>query len=213
MTALRTLSTGNIVKKVTFAITLLSSLMMLATISATEAEKKEEKKSDSVKYSDLKKPKAVATGDKIYTWIDESGNRMYSDVPKDGAEVMQIEEGTNYSAPGSAAVKDYSTMEPKVVPSGNIYSHFAIISPANDQTIRNNNGDFQVAIDIRPKLGIGHSIRLEMNGKVVQSAGSAFISLANIDRGTHTLVAIVLDADGKTLRKSKPVTIHLHRAH
>ena len=39
------------------------------------------------------KPKAVSTGDKIYTWVDEQGNRIYSDVPREGAEVMEIFHG------------------------------------------------------------------------------------------------------------------------
>ncbi|MFT5452127.1 MAG: hypothetical protein ACI9N9_001615, partial [Enterobacterales bacterium] len=167
----------------------------------------------AVKYSDLKKAKAVSTGDQVYTWIDESGNRMYSDMPRDGAELMKIQEGTNYSPPGQKSNRDYSTMRPKVVETGDSYTNFSIISPSNSQTIRNNNGDFQVAIDVRPKLGKGHGIRLEIDGQVVQSSMSSLMSLANIDRGTHTLVAYITGADGKTIKTTAPVTIHLHRAH
>jgi hypothetical protein len=190
------------------------SLFGLLTVSfATEKDEKKKEQAKAIKYSDLKKSKAVTTGDKIYTWIDESGNRMYSDVPRDGAELMKIKEGTNYTPPGQEASKDYSTMEPKVVETGDRYTNFAIISPSNDQTIRNNNGDFQVAIDVRPKLGQGHRIRLEVDGQVVSNSMSAFISLANIDRGTHNLVAYITGQDGKTLKTTAPITIHLHRAH
>jgi len=190
------------------------SLIGLMTLNlAAEKEEKNKEETPVVKYTGLKKPKAVSTGDKIYTWIDESGNRMYSDVPRDGAELMKIQEGTNYTPPGKEMANDYSTMRPKVVESGDIYSNFSIISPANDQTIRNNSGDFQVAIDIRPRLSKGHMLKLEVDGKVVQSSQSSLISLANIDRGSHTLVAYITSADGKNLKASAAVTIHLHRAH
>ncbi len=79
-------------------------------------------------------------------------------------------------------------------------------------TIRNNSGDFQVAIDVRPKLRKGHNIRLEVDGQVAQSSMSSFMSLANIDRGAHTLVAYIIGSGGKAIKTTAPVTIHLHRA-
>ena len=185
---------------------------LMAISFAAENDEKNKQETKAVKYSDLKKPKAISTGDKVYTWIDESGNRMYSDVPRDGAELMTIKEGTNYSPPGQESTRDYSTMKPKVVEKGDNYTNFSIISPSNDQTIRNNSGDFQVAIDVRPKLGQGHRIRLEIDGQVIQSSTSSFMSLANIDRGTHTLVAYIIGSDGKTVKTTAPVSIHLHRA-
>ncbi|PCJ45250.1 MAG: hypothetical protein COA74_16000 [Gammaproteobacteria bacterium] len=182
------------------------------TANATEKEAKEKKlETPTIKYSNLKKPKAISTGDKVYTWIDDSGNRMYSDTPRDGAELMKIEEGTNYTPPNQDGHKNYSEMKPKIVPTAFVYNSFAIVSPANDQTIRNNNGDFQVAIDIRPKLASGHKLRLEIDGQLVQNSNSSFISLANVDRGTHTLIAYIVSADNKTLKATRPVIIHLHR--
>jgi hypothetical protein len=186
---------------------------LVGLIAVSFAAEKDEEEAKTVKYSDLKKPKAVSTGDQVYTWIDESGNRMYSDVPRDGAELMKIKEGTNYTPPGQKSKLDYSKLMPKVVETGDSYSNFSIISPSNDQTIRNNNGDFQVAIDVRPKLRKGHKIRLEIDGKVAQNSMSSFMSLANIDRGTHTLVAYITGSGGKTIKTTAPVTIHLHRAH
>ena len=158
------------------------------------------------------KPKAVSTGDKIYTWIDEKGNRMYSDAPREGAEVMEIKKGTDYTPPDSS-IPDWNSMKPKVVlDEGEAYSHFAIVSPSNDATVRNNSGIIQVALDIRPKLNEGDQIKLEIDGVAVESPGSSIITLSNVDRGTHTLVAYIVGAKGKVVATTSAITIHMHRA-
>ena len=158
------------------------------------------------------KPKAVSTGDKIYTWVDEQGNRIYSDVPREGAEVMEIKKGTDYTPPDNS-IPDWNSMKPKVVLNeGEAYSHFAIVSPSNNATVRNNSGNVQVALDIRPKLNKGDKIKLEIDGIAVDSSGSSIISVSNVDRGTHTLVAYIVGAKGKVVATTSAVTIHVHRA-
>jgi len=184
--------------------TILCCFIFSSSVYSSETEKKPD---------EPEKPKAVATGDKIYTWIDKYGNRIYSDEPREGAEVMKISKGTDYTPPetGSSATPDYSSMKPKVISTTHTYSHFTIASPGNDATIRNNSGTFQVALDIRPKLATGHRVKLEIDGKEVSGSGQ-IISLNNIDRGTHSLVAYILAKDNTIMATTQAVTIHLHRA-
>jgi len=177
-------------------------------LSSFGTEKNDKEKQES---KVTKPAKAVSTGDKIYTWIDKSGNRIYSDVPREGAEEMEIEKGTDYTPP--TATRDYSKMKPKVVSPKNtvIYNHFSIASPANDATVRNSNGAFQVALDIRPMLLTGHTVKLEVDGREIEGSGSSIISLNNINRGTHNLVAYIIDRKGETVATTAAVTVHLHR--
>ena len=156
------------------------------------------------------KPKAISTGDNIYTWIDKNGDRIYSDVPREGAELMEIKKGTDYTPPD--ITPNFSTMQPKVVTSVIAYNHFEIVSPANNATLRDNNGTIQVALDIRPKLFTGHNITLEIDGNKISKTGSQIITLNNIDRGTHSLVAHIFGTDGKPIISTQQVTIFLHRA-
>ena len=181
-----------------------------STVAAPVATENKEEKEKATLPAKTEKPKAISTGDKIYTWIDKSGNRIYSDVPREGAEVMKIEKGTDYTEPNTR--RDWSTMKPKVVSGGKPYDHFEIVSPANDSTIRNNNGDFQIALDIRPKLDDRHAIKLEIDGKPRTTSGSSIIALQNIDRGSHTLIAYIVDVNGEVLATTAAVTVHLHRA-
>jgi len=186
---------------------LLCSIVCCFIFSSSAYSSEAEKKPET--------PKAVSTGDKIYTWIDKNGNRIYSDEPREGAEVMKISKGTDYTPPETdiptTTTPDYSTMKPKVISTDDSYSHFQIASPGNDATIRNNSGTFQVALDIRPKLATSHRVRLEIDGKEVSGSGQ-IITLNNIDRGTHSLVAYIVSGDNTVVATSQAVTIHLHRA-
>jgi len=183
-----------------FFCSIVCCLIFSSSVYSSEAEKKPET------------PKAVSTGDKIYTWIDKHGNRIYSDEPREG-EVMKISKGTDYTPPetDTLTTPDYSSMKPKVISTADSYSHFEIASPGNDATIRNNSGTFQVALDIRPKLAASHRVRLEIDGKEVSGSGQ-IITLNNIDRGTHSLVAYIVSKDNTVMATSQAVTIHLHRA-
>ena len=178
------------------------------TLSAFAVEKMKEKEKPPAT-NKKEKPKAVSTGDKIYTWIDDKGNRIYSDVPRDGAEIMEIQKGTDYTP--EEIKPDWSQMKPKVIPTGPLYSHFQIASPGNDATVRDNNGNIQIALDIRPKLANGHRVSLEVDGKPFAGSGS-ITTLKNIDRGSHTIIAYILAANDKVLATTAPVTVHLHRA-
>ena len=195
------------------------------TFNATEKDKDENKSSafnsekkvipkietsKAVKAKDAG-PKAISTGDKIYTWIDKYGNKIYSDVAREGADVMVIEKGTDYESLDNKA--DWSKIRPKVVATDiQPYSHFEIASPSNDATVRNNAGNLQVALDIRPKLGLGHKVVLDIDGVTVSDGSSSILSVNNVNRGSHNLVARIIDADDKTIISTDQITIFLHRA-
>ncbi len=174
----------------------LCGLMLSFSVYATEAEK----------------PKAVSTGDTVYTWIDKNGNRIYSDEPQEGAEELKISKGSEYTAPSTdtPSATDWNKMKPKVISTGDLYTHFEIASPGNDTTIRNATGSFQVALDIRPKLAKNHRVKLEIDGKEVTASGQ-IITLNNIDGGTHTLVAFILSAENSIMATTPSITVHLHR--
>jgi len=183
---------------------------LLALTLSTQASENTDEKENTSEATKNEAPKAISTGDKIYTWIDKNGNKIYSDVPKDGAKVMEIPHGTNYTPPDTTE-PDWSTMKPKVVPTNESYSNFEIASPSNESTVRNNAGNIQVALDIRPQLAKGHKVKLEVDGNEVTGKGS-FFTLTNIDRGSHTLIAYIFTTNGEIVATTSPVIVHMHRA-
>ena len=154
------------------------------------------------------KAKKPAAASKIYTWVDEKGNRIYSDVPREGAKELKIQKSTDYSPP---EVKSPWPEKPKDEPKKIAYTQFSIVSPINDATIRSNQGSVQVAFDIRPKLMAGDQIVLMNNGAEVKRSRSPVISLMNINRGSHTLSGKIINRSGQVKATSDSVTIHLHR--
>jgi len=149
----------------------------------------------------------------MYKWVDEEGNVTFSDQPPyKGAEQLDLPDlstvGRTRAAPQQTEpVED----EKKEVTK---YTELKITSPANDATIRDNSGNFSISFSVKPPLDTDfeHTFSVSLDGKVVKkNLTSSSASFSNIDRGTHNISVSVKNKSGKTLRKSKPVTIHLHR--
>ena len=188
-------------KIVTLVLLLLVSFFHPSELIA--GEKEEEKSAE-------KKEEKKKTG-KIYAIKDRYGNITgYTDDPNKGEEI-KIRKGTEYSPPESPTV--WTKVEPKVVEEEGVkYTHFAIASPTNDATIRNNAGNVQVAFDIRPPLQPGHRVQLLMDGKVISESRSVIQSAVNVDRGAHSISAKIIDASNKTIRTTSAITVHVKRA-
>lgn len=88
----------------------------------------------------------------------------------------------------------------------------AIIQPELNATIRSNIGDVSVSIDLAPGLRPGDSITLYMDGKeLLKNKTETTFDLSGINRGSHTLRAAVIGADGAELISSKSTIFHLHK--
>lgn len=86
-----------------------------------------------------------------------------------------------------------------------------ITSPANEETIHDNSGN--VSIELQADLGGKQRVRLLLDGKPTMPDGvRTSINLQGIERGEHTLEAMVLDEDGSTAAASGPVTFFMWQA-
>lgn len=145
----------------------------------------------------------------VYKFFDEEGNLVYSDQPGPDAEEVEM-------AP-------ISTIKPRQLPSSinqpasaslsATYTQFAISSPTQDETIRDNNGTISVDISIDPPLNqrAGHRILLLLDGNAVsQPVENTAFTLNNVDRGSHTLTASIVDKNDQALI-SDSVTVHIKR--
>lgn len=172
------------------------------------AEEKKEDKAESEKAEAKKEEKKA---NKIYAIKDRYGNIVgYTDNPQKGSEEIAIKKSTDYTPPPTQTI--WTTVTPKVVEDSDPYKNFAIASPANDATIRNNAGNIQVALDIRPALQPNHRVQVLIDGNVISTSRGVIATASNVDRGTHSITANILGADNKVIKSTAPVTIHLHRA-
>jgi hypothetical protein len=152
-----------------------------------------------------------ATAETVYRSVDENGNIIFSDKPSDGAEKIHVEDAQTISPPSAGPFKYTPTK--KEQPQG--YTDIAITSPANDTATRNNEGNVTVSVTLNPGLnsGKGDQLALYMDGAQVSIGYLPQFELKNVDRGLHTLKASVIDASGKTIISSSPVSFTILRAH
>lgn len=146
----------------------------------------------------------------IYRYVDEEGNVIYSDQPHPDAEKIPTPEIQTYSAP------EFSEPPPPPAPEPEskriVYLTFGIVSPADDQAIRSNNGNIDVEVLLEPSLDKSHQLRLTLDGRPWGEPGTATtFGLENVDRGTHTVTAEIIDEDGAVVNRTEPVTFHLLR--
>ncbi|SDU28519.1 DUF4124 domain-containing protein [Halopseudomonas salegens] len=154
----------------------------------------------------------------IYSWTDADGNRMFSDKPHPGAESIQIGPTNTIEPPEkpSAAEPDSAQTDPGNSQSAP-YQQISIRSPGNDEAVRSNEGELTLQVRFDPPLSNNHLLRADIDGELssqgVPGNGDPDISLnlPGMDRGTHQISAVVVDARGQELQRSSPITVHLQR--
>lgn len=153
----------------------------------------------------------------IYRWVDDSGNQVYSDQPTENSEKIELLEPMIYSPVEIPEITETTnneasenTDESEPAPGYQL----KIVSPEDDAGIRINNGNVMVNLQVLPALvpERGDMIQLYLDGL---PAGMPMpqlnFMLENLDRGTHQLSAVVLNASGEVITQSDTVTFHLQR--
>ncbi|MBY6187988.1 DUF4124 domain-containing protein [Marinobacter hydrocarbonoclasticus] len=144
---------------------------------------------------------------KIYKWTDANGQVHYSDKPRDGAEVVEVDTS---KASTIILAKPGPTPPPQVVEAPSY--RIRLTAPEEQATVRDNNGQLDIQIALEPDLLADHRIELLLDGSVVRTVGGGgSFALDNLDRGEHQLQARVIDENGKVLASSAKRTVFLHR--
>lgn len=152
----------------------------------------------------------------MYRWTDASGKVIYSDKPNPNGKEEKIK-GSPLSTyePSSAIKKQLLNPTPKkeIKQPHVSYTDFTITAPANDTSVRANDGNVSIKMKLMPALNArrGDKIEIYLDGKKVGETTSLSYNFSNMDRGTHTVKLTVVNGAGKSL-KSSSVTFHLKRA-
>ena len=152
---------------------------------------------------------------------DEDGNVVFTDTPPraDGPSETITLTAPNSFDPAEAGTEG-STRQPWIVDPeqeeeepGEFYAALTITSPADDENIRENAGNVSVTVKLEPpNLQPGHRIRLLLDGTPTGGTNTTGrFALSNVDRGTHSLKAEVVDETGTVLYSGSSSTFHLQR--
>ncbi len=145
----------------------------------------------------------------VYKWTDENGKVHYSDQPKTAADKpIELPESMIYKAPPKPRI---NLDKPKKREPYKAYQTFKITSPQNDGTVRSAPGNVTISMQISPALRSNHSVVVMIGGKQVAKGKAASLTAKNVDRGTHSVSAKIVDDSGKTVASAAGITFHLKR--
>lgn len=153
----------------------------------------------------------LGTQAQVFKHVDEDGNVTFTDQPPPDSTEVQIN-STNIAAPPPSDA--FPTPPPSDKPDKDTDGAYkiTITGPANETIIPNGPGNFTVSASVSPELADTHQLQLLLDGAPREEPQrSSSWALTNVFRGEHNLVVSVVDAKGKSLAKSDPVTVFVFR--
>jgi hypothetical protein len=91
-------------------------------------------------------------------------------------------------------------------------AEISVVAPANNATIHSNQGKLTVKLR-RADAPPGARVRLVLDGAArPKHYRGNVIELEGIDRGSHSLQAVLLDASGRQIAASQPVSFYMWHA-
>jgi hypothetical protein len=151
----------------------------------------------------------VAISAVTYRWVDPQGVVHYSDTPHPGAQEIQLTgaqtyHGTPSAPPAAAAPADDKS-------DANAYQSCAITQPAPETSLY---APEAVTISVRSSPGLrdGDQIQVQVDGAPLQPIGDGLnFQMAQPERGTHAISAVVRDARGTVVCTAPSVTFYVQR--
>ena len=156
---------------------------------------------------------ATITSADVYRTVDEYGNIMFTDNPDGKAEKIEVETTSTYSPvaiPQEQIEPELEQQEEFPVPNYRV----TIVSPAQNESFWSNDGTVNVSVDVQPELSAerGDMLIFKLDGQDVgEPQSSPNLTLSNLDRGSHIIVASIIDNTGNVLKTSKSTLFHLQR--
>lgn len=144
---------------------------------------------------------------KIYRMRDKNGDVIFTDNPPKGSDAVQIHLQPSNSVPmPKASPQPAAGKQPQQQKKQAVHYRVTIASPTDKETFQNPDKPVDVTVQVEPTLRKGDKLRLLYDGKPMDGT-----SIKRPERGTHTVSAEVVDANGKVLGKSGAHTFYVHR--
>jgi Domain of unknown function (DUF4124) len=147
----------------------------------------------------------------IYKSVNADGDVVFSDTPTQGSERVKMPPLPTYTPPPLPPPSFTPAQTPE---QADFYKTFDIVSPANEETVRNNLGILNVEASLTPGLQVRqkHRVQFFLNGEPYGApVGKTSLTISNLDRGEYTLSASVVDADGNALITTGQIVLFMKR--
>lgn len=149
-------------------------------------------------------------GDQIYKTVNEKGKVIFSDHPVDQkkSQAIKLPDSNIQNPPANIPIYPSDRKTPEV------RYQIQLSSPVNGTRFGPAERSVRAAAAVTPNLGQKHQILYFLSGTKVAGPTqslTADIALGLKQRGAQTLSVSIVDAEGKTLASSSPVTIQVIR--
>lgn len=151
---------------------------------------------------------AQETKRELWTWKDANGVTQFSDRPVPGAKRVEL---AGVSSPAASPAAPTATAgEPAArvaVPAPVQYRALEFSSPQNEESFFG--ADTTVAVQLRsePEIATGHRVVVYLDGREVGEGYEH--TLSELSRGTHSLMAVIIDDQGNERMRSAPRVFHI----
>ena len=157
---------------------------------------------------------SLALAATVYKWVDENGVVHYSDQPHANAEKVHVQAAQTYKAgqPAPAGGPANAVPPPESQDSGPPYAGCAIGPPADGAEFANLDA-LNILVRTDPQPRAGDQIYIMLDGALVNGGsptGTQF-TLTPVERGDHTLQAVIRDSNGQLMCQSPAVTFSVHQ--
>ncbi len=150
----------------------------------------------------------------IYQWRDANGNTMMSDKPHPGAIAIELPSAQTFSAPKTrvnlVTNNELNVQEQPVIEDSSP-PDLSIISPANGSWLNNNIGNLTVKVSLNPYLKLGQKLEILIDGVIKNTANSTTVTLKNLSRGEHSVVAQIKMKSSRKILLQKQNTFFVRR--
>ena len=135
----------------------------------------------------------------VYKTVDEDGNIIFTDKPSEEAEKIEIQELQTIKNPNPGQFRAPTKKENNKDTEQAMYQALSIIEPIADEGYRANGGNVSIKLSLQPELRPGHRVIIKMDGNEISNGAALSASVNNVDRGTHTITASVVNSAGKSI--------------
>lgn len=137
----------------------------------------------------------------VYKSVDAKGNVVYSDAPSKNAKEISLPPISIVPSLSPVDVARANTAPDNVTQPRVTQYQLSFVSPLPDQVVRKPDS-VNVNVNSVPPLSNGDVMSILLDGVVIANGNSATVSTENLDRGTHSLVVRVMNANGQVVSQS-----------
>jgi hypothetical protein len=149
----------------------------------------------------------------MWVWKDANGVTQYSDRPVPGAKRVEISAAAPTAEAAPAPGATTATAASKGDSPSVQYDSLEIWQPENGESFFGTDATVTVRMRSEPALAAGDRLLLYVDGKLIEEAINSYDhTLGGLERGVHSMSAVILDDKGTEKIRSEPRVFHIRQS-